>query len=211
MLYSTPQPATRAPGPDGRPPLWAEGLLLDARAVGGALPERHTRSGVFLNACTPWLPSCRILSPSGLARYNRYEQIRELDGDCLTDAFVADLTQNPDCRPTCGPIFKTSRRSSIWFSLSKQHLFTPAEMQLLHGWPSIPSLVQGSSASDFRSPDLSWSKLRSMQGNGMHLPCMSAFFSFCLSNVVRRRTLQGDPSAGLVAASGLGDDEQDEA
>jgi len=116
----------------------------------------------------------KLLNPSSVKIHGKYAKLysegaRVGPGGC----FIADLEQDPDHRPRCGPVLMAQVRHGVIYSFSRDEVFTPLELQAAHGWPSFAG------GDKFKSP-LMFSSLRlqdqqSLQGNGMHLAAMGAF------------------------------------
>ena len=163
-------------------------------------PEALSEVWAALSRRRPCRDIRKLLSVSGQRRFDGYYTMHATRA-AMSPAFCADLSQDPGVRPICGGTFKTSRRGSIWYSFSKSHLYTPAEMQFAHGWPSLSAFIEeGGPQSPYDFGQLGWRKQRSLLGNGMHLACMGAFYGYCLSQLRRRDTWKGRRQRGPAAA-----------
>lgn len=124
------------------------------------------------------------------------------------DGFVCDLSQNPDRRFRAGSWMPTVARSSVMCSLTAEgatlggHLFTPAEINFAHGWPSlqIPGVHAGSQVSlEASSLRLSAHQQSQLVGNSMHLVPLAAWLMYVMANTCRRET-QMPPAISVAPA-----------
>jgi site-specific DNA-cytosine methylase len=111
----------------------------------------------------------------------------------LGGTFIGDLSQSPD-RPRAGAFLPAQARGSALYSLSKDRLLTPAEIDLSMGWPCLPLPgcesymdLQGYSSAGCQ---LSFAEQRSLSGNGMVLPQVAAWWLYIFSHTVRRELLE---------------------
>ena len=131
------------------------------------------------------LPFRHLFSP--LAQ----ERLQELHTKFLSsglEVFVGDVSQFAN-RVRGGEFIPTLARSTTLISVSKEHLFTPAELDLTMGWPCVPELHACGRYSDLL-PDVpevsSTSTSRRLNGNGMHLAQVGSWVLFILSYAMRR-------------------------
>ena len=109
-----------------------------------------------------------------------------LSGSCMVD-----LSQSPE-RMRCGPWVPTLARSTVLCSVSKNHLFTPDEVDLCMGWPSITFKENAVYAEELglNLQHSSRNARRNLSGNSMMLCQVMDWFLYCFSHTVRRAALE---------------------
>ena len=157
------------------------------------------------------LPFGSHLPPSQVLALAGYEKLfNEGDKVGAGGAFMADVSQNPEERPRCGPWVQTLARSSHFVSVSKKHTYSRAELDFAMGFPTIPlknACFEACNA--YPVHKLPWSGYRKITGNGMHLASMMAWWMYVCMNCVRRDALQR--WAPQVPTPNPAPDESDEA
>jgi hypothetical protein len=135
-----------------------------------------------------------LLNPSASAAYaeaSRLYKAGERVG--MGGSYNADLSQSVG-RIRHGPWVPTLARSTQLCSLSRHVLFTPNEVNLCMGWPSIvrPEKADLAKALGLEASlqHVSRAARRSLAGNGMMLPQVMAWLLYVFSNVARRAKLQ---------------------
>ena len=106
-------------------------------------------------------------------------------------ALVGDLSQSPS-RVRAGPWLPAMARSSLLMSFSRQHIFTPNEIDFAMGWPVVdilapdgnPSVFPGVLPPQFKQLDRT--SRRIFAGNGMCLQQVMAWYTYCHAHVIRR-------------------------
>ena len=95
-------------------------------------------------------------------------------------------------RNRASPLFPAVARSSLLLSISKDELFTPNEIDFAMGWPSIRTEGNASFAELIggQPAGLSDFERRQLSGNGMVLPQLGAWLSFCFSCIAKRSSLE---------------------
>lgn len=107
----------------------------------------------------------------------------------LSGALTADLSQSVD-RLRCGPWLCTLARSTLMCSVSRNHLFSPDELDFSMGWPTILNVHNECYArrlgliTTFRG--VTAAERRSLAGNGHALPQFMSWFLYISSHCVRR-------------------------
>ncbi len=158
--------------------------------------EFAKRRGVYPNQSVGEIPFRMLLSPGqqhNLEGYCRMRQDKDQDLVGVRGTFCADLSQDPEERPRCGPWFPTFARSSMIVSLSKMDFFTNAELDFVMGFPSLEFSANAHLADccPVRVHDLERSTYCKLLGNGMHVACLMAFWSYIFMNCVRREVVEG--------------------
>ena len=98
-------------------------------------------------------------------------------------ACVVDLSQNA----TRARIGSAHCRSSLFYSMSRQNLFTPNELAAMQGWPT-KDLTPEKYAKVFKCFEagrvkLSFKDHTELLGNGMHLGAVAAVYLFTASRL----------------------------
>lgn len=108
--------------------------------------------------------------------------------------YVGDLAQDPEKRPRTTTCLPAMSRGSMMLSLSsgsEPRIFTPRELAFAHGWPSLD--FSGCREYKYllseKFESLPYTKACEVLGNGVHLPCMTAWFMFVASHTIRRESL----------------------
>ena len=134
-----------------------------------------------------------ILSPGHLTRLreytNIYEEKRSKADDCQSrTAYLCDCDHWPNTPgDTSGSLFPVQLKHGCVYSHSKRRLALASEHLAAQGWHVLDIHPD----SRFCSPllpmfeELGERKVKLLSGNGMSLPCIAAWFLYCLSNTVR--------------------------
>ena len=131
----------------------------------------------------------------------------------LAGSFNADLSQSCE-RMRCGPWVPTLAKSTIMCSLSQRKLFTPAEVDLAMGWPSVPSHANAVYSKALGYDDMfkhaSVLARQHLSGNGMMIPQIMAFYMYIASHTIRKDKLQALPMpVQSVLPDGWSEDDSD--
>ena len=109
-------------------------------------------------------------------------------------AMACDLSQSPQ-RARMGAFMPAFARSSLMCSISSNHLFTAGEVDFAMGWPAIDNDHNEAFASRLGLQkvyqDIGRHGRNHLSGNGMMLPQLLAWKLYCMSNTVRRSSLEG--------------------
>ena len=108
-------------------------------------------------------------------------------------AFIIDQSQDPRKRSCCGPWLPTCAKSTFLMSMSRQHAFTPNELDFSQGWPigPFPACDKYREAMLYDDwSDYTASERSRLIGNGMHLLQMSLAWQYVLGNLVLRDDCQ---------------------
>ena len=103
------------------------------------------------------------------------------------DAFICELDHHPGCGPRQGPLFPSICAHANMFSVKKQRIALPSELFLALGLDVFPAVSNNRGASPMLDPlrSLSIRQQKVLAGNSMHIPMMSYWILYVLSNCVR--------------------------
>jgi hypothetical protein len=109
----------------------------------------------------------------------------------LSGACIADLSQSLE-RLRCGPWVPTLARSTVLCSVSKRHLFSPDEVDVCMGWPSIvfEENTVYAEALGLQLDHSTRHARRSLSGNSMMLCQVMDWFLYCFFHTLRRDLLE---------------------
>ena len=138
-----------------------------------------------------------LLSPSqtaALAKANEVHAAGVKTG--IGGAMIADLSVSPSrVRNRCGPWIPTLSCSSVLYSVTSDHFFTPDEMDFAMGWPttSFPANEKARRSIQNHLDILqtkSHNTRRILTGNSMHCAQLTAWNLYILSHCVRRDAIE---------------------
>lgn len=154
--------------------------------------------GQYCNADPRSLDPCDFLSPNCRKIFKRYQDAFTASTDNCT-AFVADILQDPKQRNISGRIMPSLTCKSARYSFTKGRFFTTEELWGAHGWPidNMPFDI------DNLAPPVS----QKLVGNGIHLPAIAYWVTWCLAHVHMKDTV----NASLLTAYRVLDDKNMEA
>jgi hypothetical protein len=119
------------------------------------------------------------------------EQAQGISKASLKGTLVVDLSQSTK-RARGRSWFPSPTKSTLVASVSKHHIFTKREVDLVLGWPVIDlkSTQKYQHCVPARYWELSTQTMQKFTGNSMSLQQMSAWSIYISSNIVRRDKLQ---------------------
>lgn len=158
-----------------------------------------------------------LLAPMNQANFKTMRELFERSHKVgLGGALIGDLSQSAH-RQRLGPWFPSLARSTMNVSISKSHVFTPAEIEFSMGWP-VCAVGDAPSYASCVPPEiirLSFNERSIRSGNGMNLAQVYAWALFVCTHIVRRsdveklmpqlrfkrRRLDAEPSVAAVATA----------
>lgn len=175
--------------------------------------ELAKRRGLFAcNEDLATMPLELLLAPSHRHNYEGYQTMMQDDPQRIgaRGSFCADLSQEPPERARCGPWFPTFARSSMVVSMSKAEVYTNCELDFAMGFPSLAfpgnrGLAKHCIAGIEKMERGTYAQL---VGNGMHVACLMAFWSFIFAHCVRREAIESFRPMVVVPSDSY-DDEWD--
>ena len=173
-------------------------FMADATTIHKFAEERASRRGKKLPAdfrqrsMKEYL-SC-LVPPGAMVRLSQYEKVRpELES--LDGSFLVDLDHNLGCGPACGPLTPALDTHPCIFSFKHERLALGSELLGAQG----VDMFQGMAGNRGLSPlkrvfeQLGDADQRFLAGNTMHIPSLSAWMFFAISNVRSRAELSRLP------------------
>jgi hypothetical protein len=170
------------------------------------------RRGYFSGAAD--MPLAQLLTPCGQDRLRELQRLYKEEGRAgLGGSYIGDVSQS-EKRPRGSPWIPPCSKTSALVAINCEHLFTPLELDLAHGWPLFNSKY--SACVPLCLKELNPSEARSLAGNGMHLSQVFAWLLFTLSHVMSREHLKfyhqplAPTSSSMPTPLNDGDEQQDE-
>ena len=184
-------------------------LFADVAEVHADLSRRCALRGNF---SVPSLESIQFFTsmpPGMVMRYRAHDEIRraaidEFDGDPSEMAWFGDLHQWPGSGvSTPGTLIPTQLTQGdlfVWRGETKRFVM-PCEILQAHGYNVCDTISHFPSVLKPKLLTLKRSDLQLLCGNGWHLPLMSSWVLYILSNVRRRKLASIQPEKTILVAS----------
>jgi hypothetical protein len=139
----------------------------------------------------------KLMAPGTLQRYKDYQEVQASGNNtAMGGCFVADISQHAS-RMRCGSWLPSLTCSSVMASLSKNHIFSPNEMDVAMGWPIVRHGQMVAAYDKYykrcvggKYDGLTLGCRQRLVGNSMHLAVVSAFWLYIMSNCLRRESLE---------------------
>ena len=163
--------------------------------------EYAKKRGCFSKADS--VPFMALFSPNCQERINAaINKVEKQEGKKIfgqgvpaDKACIVDASQS-ESRARAGTLLLPATKSAALISVTKEHIFTPNELDFAMGWPTlnVGKMSEYANLMPEVLKDLSSASRKRLAGNGMCLQQVVAFLSYCFAHTVRRSSaLQWTP------------------
>ena len=173
-------------------------FVANPTAIQQFVEERASRRGKklpadFLQRSMKDYLAC-LLPPGAMVRLSQYEAVM-LDRQSLDGSFLVDLDHNLDCGPACGPLMPALDTHASIYSFKHERLALGSELLAAQGVDTHEAMAGNRGLSPLKNvfEQFGDSDQRFLAGNTMHIPSLSAWLLYAMSNVRSRAELSRLP------------------